>query len=142
MRNQRFFSPINKDLFLYLSQRFSCTHIKINFDHNLPRKSTLLKIAFIWFIFDFGISFGKMQDTNVNNFLHQKAKNKLVYLLRTVVKLSVPRALDSALGKKGNFSAVMLTCSRTRRLFSMCSVLINNIFKQASLRLKMSVRLY
>ena len=133
MRNQRFFSPINKDLFLYLSQRFSCTHININFDHNLPRKSTLLKIAFVWFIFDFGISFGKMQDTNVNNFLHQKAKNKLVYLLRTVV--TIPRALDSVLGKKkGNFSAVMLTCSRIRRLFSVCSVLINNIFKQASFR--------
>lgn len=140
MRNQRFFSPINKDLFLYLSQRFSCTDININFDHNLPRKSTLLKIAFVWFIFDFGISFGKMQDTNVNNFLHQKAKNKLVYLLRTVV--TIPRALDSVLGKKGNFSAVMLTCSRTRRLFSMCSVLINNIFKQASFRWKKSVRLY
>ena len=39
-----------------------------------------------------------MQDTNVNNFLHQKAKNKLVYLLRTVV--TIPRALDSVLGKK------------------------------------------
>ena len=59
-----------------------------------------MKIAFVWFIFDFGISFGKMHDTNVNTFLHQKAKNKLVYLLRTAVKLSIPRALDSVLGKK------------------------------------------
>ena len=142
MRNQRFFSPINKDLFLYLSQRFSCTHININFDHNLPRKSTLLKIAFVWFIFGFGISFGKMQDTNVNNFLHQKAKINVFIFYERLSNCLYQEPLTLYSEKKGNFSAVMLTCSRTRRLFSMCSVLINNIFKQASLRLKMSVRLY
>ena len=129
-------------MFLYLSQRFSCTHININFDHNLPRKSTLLKIAFVWFIFDFGISFGKMQDTNVNNFLHQKAKINVFIFYERLSNCLYQEPLTLYSEKKGNFSAVMLTCSRTRRLFSMCSVLINNIFKQASLRLKMSVRLY
>ena len=129
-------------MFLYLSQRFSCTHININFDHNLPRKSTLLKIAFVWFIFDFGISFGKMQDTNVNNFLHQKAKINVFIFYERLSNCLYQEPLTLYSEKKGNFSAVMLTCSRTRRLFSMCSVLINNIFNQASLRLKMSVRLY
>ena len=125
MRNQRFFSPINKDLFLYLSQRFSCTHININFDHNLPRKSTLLKIAFVWFIFDFGISFGKMQDTNVNNFLHQKAKINVFIFYERLSNCLYQEPLTLYSEKKGKFSAVMLTWSRTRRLFSMCSVLIN-----------------